>query len=166
MWNNIVYERGGLALHAGCKAIPVDGEHKTMLIVGLSGTGKTTTTFTKQLGSQPVQDDFVALMPGGRVYTTENGCFAKTFGLDPKYERDEWRDGQRELLERESQRLGFYFLNTYPYYMKYLKEHPDANLATVFAVSERDGHPNSVAHSIDAQALLDYLSAHRLLPSD
>ena len=25
-------------------------------------------------------------MPGGRVYTTENGCFAKTFGLDPRYE--------------------------------------------------------------------------------
>ncbi len=25
-------------------------------------------------------------MPGGRVYTTENGCFAKTFGLDPEYE--------------------------------------------------------------------------------
>ena len=22
-------------------------------------------------------------MPGGRVYTTENGCFAKTFGLTP-----------------------------------------------------------------------------------
>ena len=57
-----------------------------MLIVGLSGTGKTTTTFTSQLGSRPAQDDFVALMPGGRVYTTENGCFAKTFGLDPRYE--------------------------------------------------------------------------------
>jgi phosphoenolpyruvate carboxykinase (ATP) len=86
MWNNIVYDRGGLALHAGCKMIPVGGEPKTMLIVGLSGTGKTTTTFTKQLDSKPVQDDFVALMPGGRVYTTENGCFAKTFGLDPQYE--------------------------------------------------------------------------------
>ncbi len=86
MWNNIVFERGGLALHAGCKVIPVDGKQRTMLIVGLSGTGKTTTTFTKQLGSQPVQDDFVALMPGGRVYTTENGCFAKTFGLDPQFE--------------------------------------------------------------------------------
>ena len=23
MWNNIVYNRGGLALHAGCKVIPV-----------------------------------------------------------------------------------------------------------------------------------------------
>ena len=54
--------------------------------MGLSGTGKTTTTFTTQLGSKPAQDDFIALMPGGRVYTTENGCFAKTFGLDPRYE--------------------------------------------------------------------------------
>ena len=86
MWNNIVYDRGGLALHAGCKVIPAHGENKTVLIVGLSGTGKTTTTFTTQLGSKPAQDDFVALMPGGRVYTTENGCFAKTFGLDPRYE--------------------------------------------------------------------------------
>ncbi|HLX50235.1 MAG TPA: phosphoenolpyruvate carboxykinase (ATP), partial [Streptosporangiaceae bacterium] len=86
MWNNIVYNRGGLALHAGCKVIPVGGRNRGVLIVGLSGTGKTTTTFTTQLGSKPAQDDFIALMPGGRVYATENGCFAKTFGLDPRYE--------------------------------------------------------------------------------
>ena len=86
MWNDIVYGRGGLALHAGCKVIPVGGTPTAVLIVGLSGTGKTTTTFTSQLASRPAQDDFVALMPGGRVYTTENGCFAKTFGLDPRYE--------------------------------------------------------------------------------
>jgi phosphoenolpyruvate carboxykinase (ATP) len=86
MWNNIVFNRGGLALHAGCKVIPVDGQPTTVLIVGLSGTGKTTTTFTTQLGSKPAQDDFVALMPGGLVYATENGCFAKTFGLDPRLE--------------------------------------------------------------------------------
>jgi phosphoenolpyruvate carboxykinase (ATP) len=49
----------------------------------LSGTGKTTTTFRNVKGSLPVQDDFIALMPGGEVYTTENGCFAKSFGLDP-----------------------------------------------------------------------------------
>ncbi|HEX7420256.1 MAG TPA: phosphoenolpyruvate carboxykinase (ATP), partial [Thermoanaerobaculia bacterium] len=48
MWNKLVYERGGLALHAGCKIIPVGGQDKVALIVGLSGTGKTTTTFTKQ----------------------------------------------------------------------------------------------------------------------
>jgi phosphoenolpyruvate carboxykinase (ATP) len=86
MWNNIVYNRGGLALHAGCKVIPVNGRPRGVLIVGLSGTGKTTTTFTTQLGSKPAQDDFVALMPDGTVYATENGCFAKTFGLDPRYE--------------------------------------------------------------------------------
>lgn len=86
MWNKLVYERGGLALHSGLKVIPVGGDKKVALIVGLSGTGKTTTTFTKQNDSSPVQDDFCALMPGGKVYATENGCFAKTFGLNPNDE--------------------------------------------------------------------------------
>ena len=84
MWNHLVYQKGGLALHSGLKTFPdVDGEEKAMLILGLSGTGKTTTTFRQQLGSLPVQDDFTAIFPGGKTYSTENGCFAKTFGLDP-----------------------------------------------------------------------------------
>ncbi|MBW3664654.1 MAG: phosphoenolpyruvate carboxykinase [Actinobacteria bacterium] len=87
MWNKLVYDRGGLAMHAGCKTFPAantpDGEEKLALIIGLSGTGKTTTTFRQQLGSLPVQDDFIALLPGGEVRTTEDGCFAKTYGLDP-----------------------------------------------------------------------------------
>jgi phosphoenolpyruvate carboxykinase (ATP) len=86
MWNRIVYDRGGLALHAGCKSVPANGDEKVFLIIGLSGTGKTTTTFTTQNDSLPVQDDFVALMPGGTVYATEDGCFAKTFSLDPEFE--------------------------------------------------------------------------------
>ncbi|MFB3738800.1 MAG: phosphoenolpyruvate carboxykinase [Candidatus Velamenicoccus archaeovorus] len=86
MWNTIVYDRGGLALHAGCKVIPTERGDKVFLIIGLSGTGKTTTTFTTQNSSLPVQDDFVALMPGGKTYGTENGCFAKTFSLDPDFE--------------------------------------------------------------------------------
>src|SRR5947208_10721263 len=81
MWNKLVYDRGGLPLHAGCKIIPTRDGDKICLTVGLSGTGKTTTTFTRQNGSLPVQDDFVAWMPDGRVYVTENGCFAKTYGL-------------------------------------------------------------------------------------
>jgi phosphoenolpyruvate carboxykinase (ATP) len=86
MWNKIVHDRGGLSMHAGCKVIPVGGKNRVGLIVGLSGTGKTTTTFAQQNNSQPVQDDFCALMPDGHIYATENGCFAKTFGLDPKFE--------------------------------------------------------------------------------
>jgi phosphoenolpyruvate carboxykinase (ATP) len=33
-----------------------------------------------------VQDDFIGLFAGGKVVGTENGCFAKTFGLDPAHE--------------------------------------------------------------------------------
>ena len=87
MWVKHVYDQGGLACHAGLKVFPgehtPDGVEHSMLIIGLSGTGKTTTTFTRQLESLPVQDDFVAVMPGGELRTTENGCFAKTYALDP-----------------------------------------------------------------------------------
>jgi phosphoenolpyruvate carboxykinase (ATP) len=83
MWNKLVYDRGGLPLHAGCKIIPTERGDRVGMIVGLSGTGKTTTTFTRQNGSLPVQDDFVAWMPNGHIYVSENGCFAKTFGLNP-----------------------------------------------------------------------------------
>ena len=87
MWNKLIYDRGGLPMHAGCKVMPTggqkDGVLKSALIIGLSGTGKTTTTFTRQQGSQPIQDDFIALMGDGGVLASENGCFAKTYGLDP-----------------------------------------------------------------------------------
>src|SRR5205823_13510695 len=72
MWNKLVYDRGGLPLHAGCKIIPTRRGRRVGLIVGLSGTGKTTTTFTRQNGSLPVQDDFVGWMPDGRIMATEN----------------------------------------------------------------------------------------------
>ena len=86
MWNRLVYDRGGIPLHAGCKVIPTERGERVAMIVGLSGTGKTTTTFTRQNGSLPVQDDFVAWMPDGQIAVTENGCFAKTFGLNAEDE--------------------------------------------------------------------------------
>ncbi|MHB8509044.1 MAG: phosphoenolpyruvate carboxykinase [Candidatus Dormibacteria bacterium] len=86
MWNKLVYDRGGLPLHAGCKVVPTAAGEKVILTVGLSGTGKTTTTFTRQNDSKPVQDDFVAMMPDGKIYATEDGCFAKTFALDAEFE--------------------------------------------------------------------------------
>ncbi len=82
MLNDILYSSGGLVLHAGAKLVKVGGELFSMTIMGLSGTGKTTTTFSKQGElTQPIQDDMVTLWPGGEISITENGCFAKTFGL-------------------------------------------------------------------------------------
>ncbi|MFQ5877925.1 MAG: phosphoenolpyruvate carboxykinase (ATP) [Acidobacteriota bacterium] len=81
MWSRIVYERGGLPLRGGCKIVPAAGRERVFLILGRSGTGKTTTTFARHSGSRAIQDDFVALMPDGRVHPTENGGLARTAGL-------------------------------------------------------------------------------------
>ena len=86
MWNNIVYNRGGLALHAGCKVDPGQRPEQDGPDRGPVRHRQDDHDLHHPRGSKPAQDDFIALMPGGRVYTTENGCFAKTFGLDPKYE--------------------------------------------------------------------------------
>ena len=88
MLNQYVYEKGGLVLHAGAKAVTrTSGDRVTMTVMGLSGTGKTTTTFSKQGDlTEPIQDDMVALWPAGALSITENGCFAKIDGLAEKYE--------------------------------------------------------------------------------
>ena len=108
MWNKLVYDRGGLAMHAGCKIIPVGGRERVALIIGLSGTGKTTTTFSKQNDSRPVQDDFLAIMPDGSIHATENGCFAKTFGLAEETEPAIYRAVLKptSYLENVSQKDG------------------------------------------------------------
>ncbi|NCG19079.1 MAG: phosphoenolpyruvate carboxykinase (ATP) [Rhodobacterales bacterium] len=82
-----VFQKGGLVLHAGAKEVLLENDRLTATILGLSGTGKTTTTFSKQgEGVRPVQDDMVVLWPRGELSVTENGCFAKTFGLNAKAE--------------------------------------------------------------------------------
>ena len=91
MLNAKVFRDGGLVLHAGAKLTPIKGadgrtERKLIVIMGESGTGKTTSTFSPQgnaeVGySQSIQDDMVMLFPGGRAYATENGCFAIAYGL-------------------------------------------------------------------------------------
>ena len=43
------------------RRVAVRNSEKVALILGLSGTGKTTTTFRQQLDSLPVQDGFVAI---------------------------------------------------------------------------------------------------------
>jgi len=90
MWDALMYRRGGLALHSGLRIVGEDGGRRVGLVVGLSGTGKTTTTFSRVGGGAPVQDDYVALFPGGKVYGTENGTFAKVYGLTPESEPAVW----------------------------------------------------------------------------
>jgi phosphoenolpyruvate carboxykinase (ATP) len=84
MWASRVYEAGGLVIHAGCKVAPSSRGPKTILIVGLPDTGKTSITFAEVNGSKVLQDDFVALLPGGRILATQNGFVEKTYGLDPR----------------------------------------------------------------------------------
>jgi len=64
MLNASAYDQGGLVLHAGAKSVQINGTSSTMTIMGLSGTGKTTTTFSKQGEvTRPIQDDMVVLWP-------------------------------------------------------------------------------------------------------
>jgi len=87
MLNHYFYLRGGLVLHAGAKSVRINGKDYAVAILGLSGTGKTTTTFVKHgEHSMPIQDDMITLWPDGSYSITENGCFAKTFGLTEKTE--------------------------------------------------------------------------------
>jgi phosphoenolpyruvate carboxykinase (ATP) len=82
MLNEHVYQEGGLVLHAGAKAVTLGGRTVALAVMGLSGTGKTTTTFSLQGdATRPIQDDMLALWPDGTASVTENGCFAKTYGL-------------------------------------------------------------------------------------
>ncbi len=92
MLNAKVFRDGGMVLHAGAKLTPVKGAdgqvaQKLIVIMGESGTGKTTSTFSPQgnaeVGfSHSIQDDMVMLFPGGHAYATENGCFAIAYGLN------------------------------------------------------------------------------------
>jgi phosphoenolpyruvate carboxykinase (ATP) len=84
MWGSRVYDAGGLVLHSGCKVVPSPRGLKSVLILGLPDSGKSTITFTKQNGSRVVQDDFVALFDKGQLISPQDGCIEKTYGLDPK----------------------------------------------------------------------------------
>jgi hypothetical protein len=84
-------------------------------------------------------------------------------GLHSSYVANAFRDGQRELLERLSREKGFHWLNTYSYYVEYLKANPEVDVQRVFTVGGGDSHPNALAHRISAQAVYDFLIAKRLL---
>jgi phosphoenolpyruvate carboxykinase (ATP) len=84
MWSSSVYQSGGLVLHSGCKVVPSRRGLKSVLVLGLPDSGKSTITFTQHNGSRVVQDDFIALFDKGRILSPQDGCIEKTYGLDPK----------------------------------------------------------------------------------
>ncbi len=55
-----------------------------------------------------MQDDFLAIMPDGSIHATENGCFAKTFGLAEETEPAIYRAVLKptSYLENVSQKDG------------------------------------------------------------
>ena len=102
MWNKLVYDRGGLPLHAGCKIIPTPAGRRVGLIVGLSGTGKTTTTFTRQNGSLPVQDDFVGVDAGRADHGHRERLLREDLRPQPRRRADDLRRGHAaRLVPRE-----------------------------------------------------------------
>lgn len=84
MWGSRVYDSGGLVLHSGCKVVPSNRGPRSVLVLGLPDSGKSTITFTQHNGSRVVQDDFVALFDKGQIVSPQDGCIEKTYGLDPK----------------------------------------------------------------------------------
>lgn len=89
----LVKEQGSLGLHAGSKIIRLlENEkplEKSMLIFGLSGTGKTTLTCHDHFLKSPEgiairQDDIVFLLENGLCLGTERNFYGKTDGLEPK----------------------------------------------------------------------------------
>ena len=74
--------QGRPADDAGAKVVETSQGPKTIVIIGLSGTGKTTSTFRRQGNSKPVQDDYRG-DAGGVVHRTENGCFAEDVRAPP-----------------------------------------------------------------------------------
>lgn len=84
MWSERVYDAGGLVLHAGCLVAPSGRGPSTVLVVGPPDSGKSTLVLRDPSAARLVQDDFVALLPGGRVVAAENGCIEKTWGCSAR----------------------------------------------------------------------------------
>ena len=106
--------RAASRMHAGCKVMPTadgdedDRDHRAV------GHRQDDDDVQSTGGAKPVQDDFIAWMPDGRIHGSENGCFAKTFELSERTEPEIYHAtvDQRAYLEnvylREDGTLDFF----------------------------------------------------------
>src|SRR5256884_2453822 len=68
MWNKLVYDRGGLPPHAGCKEIPPQFGGRGGPVLGRSRPRKTTPTLPRHNSPPPAQYHLAPMMPGGNGY--------------------------------------------------------------------------------------------------
>ena len=83
LWGTRVEQAGGLLLHAACTVVGTADGPRAMLLLGRSGAGKSSLTFSGPPGASLAQDDFVALFPGAEVVGAEAGCIEKASLVDP-----------------------------------------------------------------------------------
>ena len=99
MW--IAKQDGMLGVHAASKLIKARNNgsvnHYSMLLFGLSATGKTTHSVHQHgldaegEGMSYVQDDFVIMRPDLSAFGTEKGIYIKTDGLNPETQPLLWK---------------------------------------------------------------------------
>jgi len=106
-------QRGFLGIHAGAKIVRARGpdgrlRRYSMLLFGLSATGKTTHTCHDHCldpglgeGIEIVQDDVVFLRKDGSAYGTEKGFFLKT-DIDPVNQPLIWGAATKESVALEN----------------------------------------------------------------
>ena len=116
MW--AVKQRGMLGMHAASKVLRLLSEHggvreRNVLILGLSGTGKTTLTAHAHDLQYPEsviirQDDIVTLTSTGQAFGTEENLYVKTEGLSGSRQRTLWQTASlpSALLENVALRDG------------------------------------------------------------
>ncbi len=80
-------------------------------------------------------------------------------GLDKSFIYYPLEEAQLELITSLSRKHGFCFVNTYPYYIRYMEDNPGMLYPMDFRLESDKIHFNTVANRIDAQALLDFFLA-------
>lgn len=81
-------------------------------------------------------------------------------GLDTNFIYYPLEEEHLELITNLSREHGFYFFNTYPYYIKYMEENPGMLYPRDFRLESDNTHFNSAANEIDALALLDFFASN------
>lgn len=83
LWTKIIYDLGGLPLHAATKwvTVPNEEERRPVVIVGRERSGKSRLLFDLVEGEEPLSNDYAALFTDGTISIPEKGLVVATNGL-------------------------------------------------------------------------------------